>query len=784
MKHLIKFLFLSIVLSLSFLPSAFPQGLAIGDWRDHLPYNKTISLTKAGNLIYCATPYCVFYVDQDDWSISRLNKVNGLSDIGVTSVSSSEAYNTVVITYENANIDLIQSNTIINIPDIKRKPILGKKTINKSIINDRYAYLCCGFGVVVLDLMKNEIKDTYYIGEEGSSIDCFDLTFSPDSIFVATISGIYKASRTHPNLSNYAAWQKDTTLIHPDLKYNIVEYFNGNIFANYSSEVFSADTMFIYNGHKWDYYDSSNTSNRFNINAFGDYLVIPNIGYIDLLDTNLNIVNHTFTYFYNNKDHFPEPMDVYYDNTKYIWIADKNLGLIKNWNIWGIAQYLPDGPNTSSVFAMASAGHRLVSVPGGRDITWTNIWTPGSVQIFENENWTNLDQSTNLLFDPVRDIVTVEVDPQDPQRVYAGSWGSGLIELYGNDIVKVWDSTNSTLRPPTGTTTNNVKIGGLRFDSDNNLWISNSNATNMLSVRTSQGSWRSYNIGALATGGSSTEVGDLAIDGQNQKWMLMRGCKLLVFNDNGTIENPNDDKAKILNNIIGNGAIPGSRVYSIAADKEGLVWVGTDEGVVVFYTPENIFSNSVNFDAQRIYVVQDGYTQYLLESELVTAIAVDGANRKWFGTERAGVFLMSADGTKQIHHFTIDNSPLLSNLITCIEIDDVTGEVFFGTDKGIISFKGTATEGGERNSSVYAYPNPVESGYTGPIAVKGLVKNADVKITDIAGNLVYHTRAEGGQAIWNGLTMDGNRPGSGVYLVFISNDDGSETYVSKILFKK
>jgi len=143
---------------------------------------------------------------------------------------------------------------------------------------------------------------------------------------------------------------------------------------------------------------------------------------------------------------------------------------------------------------------------------------------------------------------------------------------------------------------------------------------------------------------------------------------------------------------------------------------------------------------------------------------------------------MSADGSKQILHFTAEDSPLLSNNISSITIDPATGEVFFGTDKGIVSYKGTATEGGETNSDVLVYPNPVKPGYDGLIAIKGLVTNASVKITDISGSLIYQTTAEGGQATWNGRNFDGRKAGTGVYMVFISNDDGSETFVSKILF--
>ena len=209
--------------------------------------------------------------------------------------------------------------------------------------------------------------------------------------------------------------------------------------------------------------------------------------------------------------------------------------------------------------------------------------------------------------------------------------------------------------------------------------------------------------------------------------------------------------------------------------------MGTDQGVAVFYAPENVFTGQ-NFDAQKVFITIGGYTQYLLETEAVTAIAIDGANRKWFGTDRAGVFLMSPDGSKQILHFSKENSPLLSNTISAITINPENGEVFFGTDKGIVSYKSTATEGSENNSSVLVYPNPVEPGYSGSIAIKGLVSNANVKITDIGGGLIYQTTAEGGQAIWNGRNFDGRKAGSGVYLVFVSNEDGSETCVTKILF--
>ena len=257
---------------------------------------------------------------------------------------------------------------------------------------------------------------------------------------------------------------------------------------------------------------------------------------------------------------------------------------------------------------------------------------------------------------------------------------------------------------------------------------------------------------------------------------------ILVFNDNGTIDNTSDDNIKKITSSINNGAIPGDMLLSMACDLDGEVWLGTNQGIGVIYNPENIFGTG-SYDAQQILVEYDGYTRPLLESEAITAIAIDGDNKKWIGTDKAGVFLLSEDGTEELAHYTEENSPLLSNTISGITIND-RGEVFFGTANGTVSYMGTATPGSTENTNVYAYPNPVREGYEGTIAITGLVQNAMVKITDVSGNVVYSTRAEGGQAVWNGKTMNGDKVNTGVYLVFSSDSNGENTNITKIMVIK
>jgi len=428
---------------------------------------------------------------------------------------------------------------------------------------------------------------------------------------------------------------------------------------------------------------------------------------------------------------------------------------------------------------MSLAGKDLWVAAGGHASNWGKIYNGDGVYSFVDETWESYNRFNGITaFDTISDMVCIAVDPNNTTRAYVGTWQSGVMEFLDGEVANIYDHSNSSLQKwPAG---NYVAISGLAFDNNNNLWVANSGAPSMISVKETNGTWTAF---ALGSGASGTDIGNMIVDNYNQKWVLMRADNsLLCFSERATISDPTDDKVKILSNAAGNGSLPGSKILSIAQDLDGELWLGSNEGIGVIYSPENVFETGASYDAQRILVEVGGYTQYLLESESVTAIAVDGANRKWIGTERAGVFLLSPDGTEEILHFTSENSPLYSDFIIDIEINGETGEVFFGTQGGIISYKSTATNPNPTNTDVVAYPNPVREGYSGTIAIKGLVGNADVKITDISGTLIYSTRAEGGQAVWDGRNFDGRKAQTGVYLIFSGDDEGKENLVTKILF--
>lgn len=769
-------------ISVGFFILSVIQGLhsqiPIGHWRDHLPYNRTIKVVDDGKTIYCATPYSIFTYDKSDQSVRRISKLNGLSDIGISSMAFNEAYSTIIIAYSNTNIDLIKNGKVINIPDIKRKPILGNKTINNITIRDSLAYLSCGFGIVVLDIKNEEFPEpTYYIGPEGSQVNVQDITFSPDSIYAATTTGIFKASLSSPNLADFNFWSKEQRL-YPTGNFDHICYFNNHLVVNLNKEGFATDTVFKYNflSKQWSILPNSSRLKKFGFSVFHNQ-------FIEITETGLQIYNNQLervAVLDKAGGYNLQTRDVWIDKNNFYWIADNYLGLVATDGNQNTFLVIPNGPLSHRAFDMALSDQKLWVASGGRTPTWGKMYIADGVYSFINEQWNTFNGGTgHKAFDTINDMTCIAINPLNTQQVYVGTWLEGVIEITNNQVTNVFSKHNSTLQ--IWPVANFVAVSGLAFDRNGNLWVVNSGANNLLSVKKPDGTWRSFNLGSAA---SSIDASQIFIDRLGQKWILVRADhKLIVFTDKGTIDNPSDDEVKILSNAPGNGNLPGNKIYSIAEDHDGRIWLGTDQGIGVIYTPGNIFTGG-NYDAQRILVEVGGYVQYLLETEVVTSIAIDGDNRKWIGTERAGAFLLSPGGTTQIYHFTEENSPIISNFIIDIAIDHKTGEVFFATAKGIVSFRGTATEPGDNHSDVVVFPNPVRENYRGVIAISGLVHRADVKITDISGKLVYSTRAEGGQAIWDGNDLRGRRVNSGVYLIFSSDEYGTEKMVSKILFIK
>ena len=486
-------------------------------------------------------------------------------------------------------------------------------------------------------------------------------------------------------------------------------------------------------------------------------------------------------------DHYGEdiinPADLLVDKDGNGWIADRDFGLIFTPDYSDFQKIRPEGPWDRKTFDLAVAGDDLWIASGGYDASWNNVWNISGVSARINGTWVPINPITEPKLGPIRDVVRLAADPTDPTHVFGASWGFGVLEFKDGQYVGVHNDTNTdgALRSVFPGSPY-IRIGGMAFDSKNNLWVTNSSVPSPISVMKPDGTWKSFAYGQYLGDAFS---GQIVITPGDIKWVQMpKGFGIYVFTNGQDLDDTSDDKfiklsvsvlypksqVKILNDI-----------YSMAVDLDGRLWLGTSAGAIVYYAPSRVFTDATFYASQPSVDQGDNYYHGLLSTETVTAIAVDGANRKWFGTRNSGVYLTNPEGTQLIESFNMSNSPLLSNEIVSISIDHKTGEVYFGTEAGVVSYRGSAVREDLYDGPVYAFPNPVRPGYTGPITVKGVPAESVVKITDLTGNLVFESESSGGQVLWDGNNRAGNPVATGVYLVFASTSDASRKAIAKIL---
>jgi hypothetical protein len=752
------------VIFLLALPSfAQDHNIPIGQWRLHTSYSNGKSLDIANNKVYITCGKGSLYMDRSDLSSHPFSKIDGLNDYNVSKVKYNKTLDILVLAYSNGNIDLLHDNTVSNISDIKRKIITGTKNINHITFNGNYAYLSCDFGISVVDLKKTEIKETYFDIGNGSSpnkIYASAITADKDSIFIASDSGVL-AARLSPvvNLLDFNNWHTFRTQDSiPQGKVTSVAILNNNVYA-----AIEDSGIYVFNGVYWKKTPVPVTvgSPLRSMNASNSKLLIC---------TDFKILTYDGTIYDSIKDPaIAFPSEAVYDENGKLWIADLGLGLTSN--VQGnFANYIPNGPSTDLIFKLHYYNNSIIGIPGGYTDGYQPIGYNEGYYIFDNKYWYNFNKYNTPAIASILDLSAVVYNPFNGS-LYMTSYGYGLIERKADGSHVVYDENNLITGCPFPDVTPQIRLAGLAVDGKGDLWIANRHVTTgqpSLYVKRLNGTCDAYSF-TPSTVLSPTQI---VIDDFNNKWIqLTQSNGILVFNESG-------NKTKFLSVGAGLGNLPDNRIRCLAKDKKGQVWVGTNKGIAVFYDPSLIFSSS-NFDASIPI-----YNQYpLLFEEAIRCITIDGADRKWIGTEN-GLWLFNDDGTQVISHFTTSNSPLLSDIIMDVEINDLTGEVFIGTDKGIISYRGTATESSDKFTDVKVFPNPVPQNYSGFVGISGLATSSNVKITDIYGNLVYETNANGGTATWNVKDYNGRPAATGVYLIYAASSDGVEGFVSKVAVVK
>ena len=756
MKHRILTFILLIATSLT-------AQIRVGEWRDHLNYNNLIDLIEKDNRIIAASTTALFYMDKTTKEVTRFSTLDGLSEIEISSLAYDQPRDLIIIGYKSGNIDVITDGTIKNIPEILNTTnITGDKKINHIYIHDDYALLSCNFGIVKFDLKKIEVSDTYKLGENNTNKSILQTTIFNDTIYAATDHGIFKAHAQHSLLSFSDNWSLlDLKGVLPnDSHINALASTTDYMMFNHTSENSIDEKQYFFENNSIYISPSNNNFKVKAIKSQNNKIVLTGLFYARIYNSVTDYVN------FIGHDDLNLTNSIVGKDGKY-WCSDESLGLI-NADFWTYTSYFPHGPKSTDISNITADNNTIVIAHGGKLDSYAPKFSKANFSIYKDNTWTFYP--TDPVLDE-RDITAFAQDPLNANNQWSTTWGQGLIKYTNYASPELFTQNNSSLEPR-DFGAEQYLLSDLKFDDEGTLWVLSSQSPSTLVSKDKNDVWEAHSFGSLLPTSKHTKRLEI-FNSLNQKWTITDGDGIIVYD-----ESQSGLKVRQLNSSNGNGNLASLKVNCAKMDHNGKIWIGTEEGLSVMSSPRNIF-NGGDYDANHVLVFFDGNWEPVLKGQYITDIEVDGGNRKWFAT-RQGVFLTSEDGTEQLEHFTTENSPLFSNTVLDIAIDKKSGEVFFATEKGVVSYRSTSQEVEENDREVMVFPNPVRPEYTGLITIDGLIPNSTVKIADVSGRIVYQTKAEGNRAVWNGLSLQNDRVASGVYIVYSASTDGEFTEVAKL----
>ncbi|PWL30889.1 MAG: hypothetical protein DCO95_05265 [Roseivirga sp. XM-24bin3] len=719
------------------------QNTPVLGWRSNFSYTDVKSIVKGDSSLYAATENTIFAIDRAEGSLSKLTKINGLNDVSVGALGLMPDGETLIIGYQNGNIDFVSNSEIKNLSTVKDFETTQSKRFRSITNNSRDIYFAGDLGVVVYNIDRDEITEAYQnLGQEGKPLSINQVLIYNDSIFAATADGLLAASLAPSiNRQDFNNWERSLS----GLAFSNIIQTSFGLFAASDSDLFKRE-----NGN-WIFYQNL-SSPITHLESLGNEVLVSSETQV------LNLTESSLESIYKIEGDGTRINHVLNDGS-FIWVATDGLSLqrlIKGASETGI--YTLDGPTSDLSYNAQLFGSKIYL----NTSTFSDLNEENSFSLYNHEdrNWLNIKPSTTG--EPIGQIIDL-VELND--EIYVASYDQGLFKtnLAGGSEALI--SSNS------GPVINNgsYNLSSITTDEDGLIWASFYDRDNsVFSFDPSNNSWENQSPDHPF----ARYTTDIFIGPNGDKWLTVdpnEGGGIVVYNE---ISN----RERYLNLNGGQGGLPNNVVTDIELDQDFFVWVATSQGIAFFTNPYGILEGGSLTASVPIFE-----NRLLLRNEYITDIGIDPANRKWFGTRSNGIWLFSETGEELIYHFTINNSPLPSNNILSLAIEPVSGEVLITTDKGAISFRSDATIGTDEHQNVKVYPNPVAPSFTGQIVIEGLVNNAQLKITDVSGKLVKEVRANGSTAIWNARDLNNARVKSGVYLVFSASQDGLETYVAKIV---
>ncbi len=711
-----------------------------------MSYNNIVDLSSSEDRIYAAAQNALFFIDREELSINKITKNDGLSDVTIGAIQYDAALDLLIIGYANGNIDLLTDNSISNISTVKDAELIGGKRFHHVLVNNGLIYMANDQGIFVIDPQRKEIRESYRnLNAQGTLLGVTEMAFTSDSIYAATPSGILSASLSaQVNRQDFNSWQRNLT----NVAFNNLTNTSSGLVAS------SANLFYRNDGANWALQNLTITEPIRDLVASGNQLFA-------LTDSELNTISGNALTLVTTLDQSATSSKLVH-NSQGHWIGKLGTGLL-NFANGSFQTFSPSGPSSDDIWRLISDNDTIYNLSGGYSLFVEPLNRSGVISKFSQNRWSNTNVEINDINMP--DLVDLEVlqNNRFDSDIFAASFQRGLINLSAEQIVIDENTVGSTLQRENGL----LRITSTAREG-NNLWITTHDFDNSIHRwDVENDTWDSFDFGIT----QAKFPLDILVLSNGDKWVSLdpnRGGGILVFNENTNL-------SRYLNTNGGQGGLPGREVTSMVVDQNFFLWVGTNAGIAFYPNPRAVLSGQSL--SANIPIFENSF---LLRNEFISAVAIDPGNRKWIGTATNGVWLFSETGEELVHHFTTENSPLLSNEIDDIAVDTKTGEVFIGTSSGLVSFSSDAIEGLSSHANVKAFPNPVTRDFNGVVTITGLVNSAALKITDASGKLVREIRAQGSSATWDTRDYNGQRVKTGVYLVFSSNSDGTETYVSKI----
>jgi hypothetical protein len=756
-----RLLFLFFIALLT--PNLYSQA-----WKGYFSYNNVRFMSVGQNKVYASAENAYFSKHLLNDDVKTVNTVDGLSGQNISAFYHNKQLNRTFVGYENGLIIMINENdnNVRRFSDVINKDGIppNQKRINSFYEFENKLYIAAAFGIVVLDLNTFLFKDTFFMGPGGQQINVFNAVVFQNQIFAVTqLHGIRAAEVSNPNLIDFnlwstfdgGSWLKAVVFEDQLIGLNsdgIIYRYNGNFFTPFFN--FGATNTDVFPGDGFLAACSVNRAVLFNSN----FAPIINVPLNQFPEATLSLTSVALV-----------------NNQLYVGTSGNGVFQTSSLNPGKLNQILPDGPSRNKIFGIqvAPSGSFLWTVYGEH----TQAYNPFpldsyGVSKYSENGWLNIPYSE---VSPAKSIVRAFINPSNENQVYFSSFYSGILKFDNNGLVQVFNENSPNGPESIGYDPLNpdIRINGSAMDRNGNIWFNNSRIDNALKVLRANGQWQSYSIANFSNFPAENSYGKMQVDRNGTKWFVSSREGVFGFNENMT---PTFRKVTVENQT----GFPFTDTRALAIDNRNQLWIGSVGGLRVMPSVDR-FMNAGDLISRPIIIVEDGLAQELLADQYITAIAVDGANNKWIGTADAGIFQVSPNGQQTLQRFNQTNSPLPSNTVRDIDINGVTGEVFFVTDRGMVSFQGTATDGKRNFNDVVVYPNPVRPGFTGTVKITGLVDRANVKITDIEGNLVHEQTAPGGTIEWDTTAFGKYKVASGVYMIFLSTEDGLETKVKKIM---